>query len=99
MEQVYHTGGTDDERVITDMILIAFFFLLRPGEYTGTVSTVTPFQLQDINLYIYGRHLDLVKVLDVDLGPATLTSYNVRTQKNGHHNEKVIQGSSGDSLC
>jgi hypothetical protein len=50
VEQAYRTGGTDDEREVKDMIVIAFFFLLRPGEYTGTASDNTPFQLPDVNL-------------------------------------------------
>ncbi len=31
-------------QAIADMIVLAFFFLLRPGEYTGTPSDTTPFR-------------------------------------------------------
>ena len=37
---------------ISDMITLAFFFLLRPGEYTVTASDVTPFNLVDVQLFI-----------------------------------------------
>ena len=30
-------------QAVADMIIIAFFFLLRPGEYTGTKSDSSPF--------------------------------------------------------
>ena len=33
---------------IAEMIIIAFFFLLCPGEYTGTKSDSSPFQLSDV---------------------------------------------------
>jgi hypothetical protein len=69
------------------------------GGYTGTASDNIPFQLQDVNLYSHGRHLDMLTASAVDLGVATLMSYTFTTQKNGHRNEKVVQGSSGDSLC
>ena len=32
-----------DLKAVADMIIIAFFFLLRPGEYTGTKSDSSPF--------------------------------------------------------
>ena len=35
-------------QAISDMIIIAFFFLLRLGEYTGTKSDSSPFRLSDV---------------------------------------------------
>jgi hypothetical protein len=40
---------------IADMIALVFFFLLRPGEYTGTKSEMSPFWLCDVQLFI-GRY-------------------------------------------
>jgi hypothetical protein len=36
---------TDDpgNHVVADMIIITFFFLLHPGEYTSTISDTCPF--------------------------------------------------------
>jgi hypothetical protein len=42
----------EDEMAITGMIAITFFFLLRTGEYTGTLYDDATFKLQDVNLYI-----------------------------------------------
>ena len=41
-------ASNDQElQAAADMIIIAFFFLLRPGEYTGTKSDSSPFRLSD----------------------------------------------------
>jgi len=39
---------------IAEMITIAFYFLLHPGEYMGTGMTNTPFQLADVQLFSHG---------------------------------------------
>jgi hypothetical protein len=84
---------------VSDMIVIAFFFLLRPGEYTGTISDDAAFRLQDVGLYIHGRKLDLFAASDAELKISTSASYTFTTQKNGNRNEKVFQGLSGDPWC
>ena len=40
------------KHAIADMIIITFFFLLCPGEYTGTVLDTCPFCLSDIQFWI-----------------------------------------------
>jgi hypothetical protein len=47
-------SATLSNQAIADhMIVLAFFFLLRPGEYTGkNPSDTTPFTLQDVQLWI-----------------------------------------------
>jgi hypothetical protein len=37
---------------VADMIAIAFFSLLRPGEYTGTRSDSSPFRICDVRLFL-----------------------------------------------
>jgi hypothetical protein len=49
------------ELALVDIITIVFFFLLRPGEYTGTTTDDTPFRLQDMGLYSGPRRLDILK--------------------------------------
>ena len=39
-------------QAVTDIIIIAFFFLLRPGEYTGTKSDRSPFRLSDVTFSV-----------------------------------------------
>jgi hypothetical protein len=84
---------------IADMITIAFFFLLRPGEYTGALSDDAAFKLQDVGLYIHGCKLDLFAANDAEVKSATSVSYIFTTQKNGNRNEKLVHGLSGDPWC
>jgi hypothetical protein len=63
------------------MIAITFFFLLRPGEYTGTTSDDTLFRIQDVHLYIGTRRLDTMICTDADINAAMLVSYTFTTHK------------------
>jgi hypothetical protein len=99
LAQAYGITRHDDTQAIADMITIAFFFLLRPGEYTGTTSDDTPFRLQDVHLYIGPRRLDTMRCSDAEIQGATSVSYTFTTQKNGIRNEKIILGLSGTGLC
>jgi hypothetical protein len=53
--QAFGDTRSEEEMAIADMIAIVFFFLLRPGEYTGTVSDDAASKLQDVSLCIQGR--------------------------------------------
>jgi hypothetical protein len=87
LAQAYDMSRHDDTQAIVDMIAIAFFFLLRPGEYTGTTSDDTPFRLQDMHL-----------CADAEINPAMSVSYTFTMQKNGIMNEKIVHGLSGTGL-
>jgi hypothetical protein len=89
----------DDTQAIVDMIAITFFFLLRPSEYTGTTSNDTPFQLQDMHLYIGTLRLDTMLCTDAKINAATSVSYTFTTQKNGTRNDKIVHGLSSTGLC
>jgi hypothetical protein len=93
--QEFGDTRSEEEMAISDMITITFFFILRPGEYTGTVSDEAAFKLQDVGLYIQGRKLDLFTTAEPDIKSDTSTSYNFTMQKNGNRNEKLFQGLSG----
>jgi hypothetical protein len=56
----YHatTISTDAAKAIGDMTVIAFYYLLRPGEYTGTTTDDAAFRLQDLQLFIGDRFVD-----------------------------------------
>lgn len=87
-------------RAVADMIIIAFFFLLRPGEYTDAPSDTTPFKFADVQLMIGHRRLDLIYATDLELEQARSASLTFTTQKNGVENEVIRQCRSGHSyLC
>ena len=48
------TSNDQELQAVAYMIIIDFFFLLQPGEYTGTKSDSTPFRLLDITFSV--RH-------------------------------------------
>jgi hypothetical protein len=82
------------------MITLAFFFLLRPGEYTGTPSDTTPFTLQDVQLWIGQQRFLATTIPIADLSRVTFVSLTFTTQKNGVRGEVIGLGRSGNPvLC
>jgi hypothetical protein len=66
MAKAYGEVRSDDEIAITYMISITLFLLIRPDDYTGTISHDAAFKLQDVQLYIqnryHGSHLDVLQI-------------------------------------
>ena len=83
-------------RATADMIIIAFFFLLRPGEYTDATSDTTPFTLGDVQLAIGDQRLPIATAPDAVLNQARTASLTFTTQKNGVENEVIRHFISGD---
>ena len=71
---------------VVDMIIIAFYFLLRPGEYTGTSIDDAPFLLEDVGLYVGRDQLDLFTAPIGRLQSATSASLTFTDKKNGNQN-------------
>ena len=67
---------------LADIICIAFFFLLHPGEYAGTTSDDTAFTLNDVYLYLGKQKLSLTTATDTELIAATSCALHFTTQKN-----------------
>ena len=81
---------------IADMIVLAFFFLLRPGEYTATKSDTTPFRLCDVRLSVGSQYLDIFTATPEQLNTATFASLTFTDQKNGVRGEVIGMSTSGD---
>ena len=87
---------------IAHMVVLTFFFLLRPGEYTSgsKSSDTTPFTLADVQIFIGSRRLCLVTTSDAILRRGTFSSLEFTTQKNGVRGEVIGLGRSGSqTLC
>ena len=69
-------------QAVSDMIIIAFFFLLRPGEYTASTSDSTPFRLCDVTLSV-GRTVFTSASSEADLLTAAFCILIFTTLKNG----------------
>lgn len=91
------TTGTPASQATADMAIIAFFFLLRPGEYTGGRSP-NPFRLQDVQIFIGSRRLPLTSPVP-DIQAATHVSLTFSSQKNGVRGEILHHGRSGHRLA
>ncbi|KAI2491001.1 hypothetical protein MHU86_23569 [Fragilaria crotonensis] len=86
-----------------DYLLLAFYFLLRPGEYSGTPQTDADdlFRVQDTGVWIGHRRLNPLLCPSDDLVAATFVIVTFTTQKNGVRGETLGHGRSGHltTLC
>ncbi len=83
---------------LADMIGLAFFFLLRPGEYTDTSSDTTPFTYADVQLFCGQQRLHLPTATDNAIMTATFATLTFTTQKNGVRGEVIGLSHSGDPI-
>ena len=82
------------------MIILAFFFLLRPGKYTENSRNTNkhPFLLEDIQLFIGDTRLNLLTNSDACLKQARFASLTFTGQKNGVRREVIGLACSGDPV-
>jgi hypothetical protein len=98
LQQAYTPPSSTDRHAIADLITIAFYFLLRPGEYTGTTSDDAAFRLADVTLHVDDRAIDPLLCPTADLHAATFVSLTFTTQKNGTKGEIITHGLSTDDM-
>jgi hypothetical protein len=92
--------ATAHTQAVADMICLAFFFLLRPGEYTGTPSDTTPFTLQDVQCWIGQQCYQAAHIPVDELPRVTFITLTLTTQKNGVRGEVIGLSRSGNPvLC
>ena len=85
-------------KATADMIIIAFFFLLRPGEYTDSASDTQPFDLRSTQLFLGQHRLNYATATDADLLNAASGTLTFDQQKNGVRGEVIGLSTSGDPL-
>ena len=93
-----HNAASPKAMAVADMACIAFFFLMRPGEYASSPTDSQPFRIADVQLFLGSRRLDYNTSPPADLHAATFVSFTFTTQKNGVRGEVVGLGCSGDPL-
>ena len=85
---------------LADLICIAFFFLLRPGEYVISPSESTPFQFKDVQLFNGQLRLPLQTATQAQILSSTFGSLTFDKQKNAVRGEVVGHAPSGAvDLC
>ena len=87
-----------EKESIANMIFIAFFYCMRPGEYTGTTTNDQAFELEDITFYIGAQRLDNATCSDLELQAATQTTYCFTKQNNQHDGDVIAHTTSSDIL-
>ena len=98
--QISFAGNSPNQHAIADMIIIAFFFLLRPGEYTLSKTDSDPFLLADVQFWIGNQRLNTMTATPAQLLQATFVSLTFTTQKNGVRGEVIGLARSGEAyLC
>jgi len=84
------------------LVLIAFYFLLRVGEYThhSTKRRMQQFRLGDMKFFAHGRMV-LPAQLEANRDHITLVSLTIENQKNGHKGEILSHHAltEGDTSC
>jgi hypothetical protein len=80
----------------TDMIILTFFFLLWPGEYTDNKKT--PICLNDVQLFIGPCSLNLQTLSMAELAQACFGSLRFTDQKHGVRGKVIGQALTGNSF-
>ena len=103
---IRHVLGVDmaidkpNTNAIARMIVLAFFFLLRPGEYTAGPSTTSSFTLADVQLFIGDIRLDIKTASVATLLRAAFCILEFTNKKNGVRWKVIGLGRSGSTtLC
>jgi hypothetical protein len=94
------SASTQSMQCIRDLIIIAYYFLMRPGEYctsTGEDSS-HPFHSDEVELWLGPRRLCLTTASDYELLTATFCILRFTEQKNANRGEQVGHGTSGDYM-
>ena len=95
--------GTPKQQAVGDMSLIAFYYLLRVGEYTSTPtkaqSLTQAFRLQDVTLWNNHTILDHTLPLDSLLNQCTAATLRISNQKNGKRNQAIHHEATNSDTC
>ena len=94
-------AGTPFDAAVADCLVVGFYFLLRPGEYTGAPRTTDDlFRIQDVQCWIGDRRIDPLLSSEPELHAVTFVSLTFTSQKNGVRGETIGHGRSGHPfLC
>lgn len=93
---------TPQATAVADCLVIAYFFLLRPGEYAGTPlpGGDNLFRLEDVTLWLDNTPLDHWHDTPESLRRTTFATLRFTSQKNGVRGETVGHARSGHpTLC
>ena len=103
MMYVQGLSGSEKDRCVGDFGLIAFYYLLRVGEYTHHKQSerrrTVQFRLKDVILWHHNTRLDPSLPTKDLLRLCTAATLNISNQKNGHRAQTIHQEALFDTLC
>jgi hypothetical protein len=89
-------ANTAQSHAIADMLVLGFFFLLRPGEYACTYNDeASPFRYCDVHLMIDNCRLNHFTCHAASYDMVNFVALEFTNQKNGVRGELVGQSASG----
>ena len=91
--------SSDRLKALANLICIAFYFCLRPGEYTVTTSNDHAFSLNDVGLFSLYQQLSLCDTPDHLLITATHVTYTFIKQKYMNDGQVIANARSDHHLC
>jgi hypothetical protein len=80
---VFGEHHSDANQAIAGMTIVVLFYLLRPGEYTGTTNDGATFRVCDLQLWISNQAVDAMRAPEAQLLASTSASLVFTMQKNG----------------
>jgi hypothetical protein len=89
--------GHIESLAVTQMIIIGFFFLMRPGEHTAPTGENSPFRLQDIQFFVGAQRYSAATMPVNCLDTANFVTFEFTDQKNSVRGEVIGLGRSGDA--
>jgi hypothetical protein len=98
VNQCYRTQ-LPEAHAAAHMLILGFFFLLRPGEYAHTDNAdASPFRLCDVHLIVRNCRINPLTCSDTDLQATAFVGLEFTKQKNGVRGEIVGLGRSGHHM-
>jgi hypothetical protein len=99
----FSRSGTEKQKAVGDMALIAFYYLLRVGEYTSSGTTNTKltqaFRLRDVTLWDNNTILPHSLQLNTLLLRCTAATLRISNQKNGKRNQAIHHEAQDCDTC
>ena len=94
-----YTQHSAVHNALADMIILAFCFLLHPGEYVLSNSEyAAPFHLQEVHLFSGNFKLDLLHTPKATLWGTTYVGLEFMNKKNGVKGKIIGLGKSGSDV-
>jgi hypothetical protein len=90
------------QQTATDLCIIAWFYLLRVGEYTKPrkqSTQTTPIRVCDITFWFNESKLDPTLPLTILLHRCTAATIHLDNQKNGKRNATITQQTTNTAVC